>query len=295
MSSRSLPSRRSGAPSSTVRAEGSPRSPAPARSARRGALVTAALVAVGAAAPALARPGIRPELVQGDWALLVDGDRAERAVSIATPVVLPAGLRFEASVFEGRRGRPAMGSVRDDAGAAVLSLPAPGLGQLTLRQKGAERWEGVLLTPLGASRAARIVRYVPGEPASLPIARQTALRPDSRVRVLYFGAEDCVYCRSWEGPASLEGAFLGSDAARRVELVKVKRARTVFPPGVDALPPDLRARVPADPRLSTFLAAAPGWLVVVDDDVVLGRTGLSAWSREVEPFVAVLAQRLGGH
>lgn len=260
---------------------------------RRGALVSTVLLAVTVAMPPAVRAGVRPELLQGDWALLVEGDRSERALSIGAPVTLPGGLRFEASVFEGRRARGTSGAVRDEAGAAVLLLPLPGGGQLTLRQVGVDRWDGTLQPPRGAVRSARIVRYAHEEPPSLPLARQAPLRPDSRVRVLYFGADDCVYCRSWEGPARQEGAFLGSETARRVELVKVKRPRTVHPPGIEALPEDLRARVPAEPRLASFLRAAPGWLVVIDEDVVLSRTGLGAWSREVEPFVAVLAQRLG--
>ncbi|MFM1988260.1 MAG: hypothetical protein RJA99_1217 [Pseudomonadota bacterium] len=262
--------------------------------ARRGAFAAAASLALAVVAPSSARAA-RPELLQGDWALVIDGDSTERMLTISMPVALSGGLRFEAGVSEGRRARSASGTVRQEAGTPVMTVPLAALGRLTLRQAGVDRWDGQLVAASGAVRPARIVRYAPEEPPTLLLARQAALRPDSRVRVLYFGADDCVYCRSWEGASRQEGAFLASETARRVELIKVKRPRTVQPPGIDALPSDLQARVPAEPRLASFLRAAPGWLVVVDEDVVLSRMGLGAWSREVEPFVAALAQRLGSH
>lgn len=261
---------------------------------RRAAVGAAAASLALIAAPAFGQSA-RPDRVEGDWALVIDGDRTERTLSIASPVASAGGLRVETVLFEGRRPRTATGSVRREAGAPRMTVPLAGLGRLTVRQTDADRWEGLLAAPGGPARTVRLVRHAPDEPVTLPLAREAALRSDSRVRVLYFGADDCVYCRSWEGPSSPEGAFLSSQAAQRIELVKVKRPRTVSPPGVDALPADLQARVAAEPRLASFLRAAPGWLVVVDEDVVLSRTGLGAWSRDVEPFVAVLAQRLAAH
>ena len=270
-----------------------PEAPRAARG-RRAFLAAACLIA---GQRAHARSTTRPEPIRGDWALQVDGDPVLRMLSIDATVASPGGLRFEAAVHaDGRRdARPASGSVRDDPSGPTLGIALPGAGRIVMRRVGEEAWQGSLHPSSGPARPARLVRLAPDEPASLLVARETALPPGTRVRVLYFGADDCVYCRAWEGSTNPEGAFLDSDAAKRVELVKVKRARTVQPPGIDALPEDLQSRVPSEPRLASFLRAAPGWLVVVDDRVLLSRTGLGAWSREVAPFVSVLARRLEAH
>jgi hypothetical protein len=117
-----------------------------------------------------------------------------------------------------------------------------------------------------------------------------AIKPETRITVIYVGAWDCKYCTQWKAAAGRDWKTMPEFEQvdyREVETVTLKD--TAYLP---AWPDDLKWIVTSN--AAYVKDTAPRFLILVDGVVVTNATGLGRWDNEVVPKVRALLKRRNG-
>ena len=149
--------------------------------------------------------------------------------------------------------------------------------------------------PLRLTLAKRTYQQVFELAAAHP-AEHLRAKPESKIRLFYFSARDCVYCDKWERDHLTSGRLFGMPESAHVEFVKISRftlkdkvKRGDFPEALVGF----FDRLDTTPAQRRALTIAPSFVVTVDEGVRSVRLGAFGDAPIYPMLRAAVKEKLG--
>jgi hypothetical protein len=140
----------------------------------------------------------------------------------------------------------------------------------------------MMLKKLPASRAIMIAVAFLALIAILTLTNLATTKAAKKITLVYVGAKNCAPCESWQHNQG--SAFRSSTEFQRLAYREVKSPNLFDILHDNYWPEDLRLYRQAISRN----AGVPLWLVIVDDQLVMQRAGVSQWQESIFPKIKSL-------